>query len=149
MRNRSPVQIAALLVGIAFLAVGILGFIPGITTNYGDLTFVGEDSEAMLLGIFKVNILHNLIHLAFGLIGLTLAATAVGARSFLVVGGIVYLALWIFGLVIDLDEPVNFVSLNTADNWLHFALGAAMLVLGLVLGRDVARDRVVARERGI
>jgi Domain of unknown function (DUF4383) len=147
MQNRSPVQVAALIVGIAFLAVGILGFIPGITTNYDELKFVGEDSEAMLLGIFKVNILHNLVHLAFGLIGLTLAATATGARSFLIVGGIVYLVLWIFGLVIDLDEPINFVSLNTADNWLHFALGAGMLVLGLVLGRDVARDGFVVGER--
>jgi hypothetical protein len=143
MRERHPVQLAALAVGAVFLLVGILGFIPGITTNYDTMTFAGHDSEAELLGIFQVNVLHNIVHLLFGLAGLALARTAVNARLYLIGGGIVYLALWIFGLVIPLDEPINFVALNTADNWLHFVLGVGMVGLGWALGRDLERARLV------
>ena len=60
MNDRSMLQTLTLLLGIVFLAVGILGFIPGITTHYGDLSFAGDDSASKLLGIFQVSVLHNL-----------------------------------------------------------------------------------------
>ncbi|OXM71393.1 MULTISPECIES: DUF4383 domain-containing protein [Amycolatopsis] len=127
---RRPVQAAATIVAAVFLLVGILGFIPGITTNYGDLTFAGHHSRAMLLGVFAVSILHNLVHLLFGIVGLALARTPGGARGFLVLGGFVYLLLWVYGLVIDQNSGANFVPLNNADNWLHLALGVGMIALG-------------------
>jgi hypothetical protein len=129
------VQRASLAVGIVFIVVGILGFIPGITTNYDVLLIAGHESEALLLGIFQVSILHNLVHLLFGIAGIALARTAVGARNFLIWGGVVYLVLWLYGLFIDQDAAVNFVPLNTADNWLHLVLGLGMIVLGVTLGR--------------
>ncbi len=144
MRNRSPLQVAALAVGGVFLLVGILGFIPGITTNYDTMGFVGHESEAKLLGIFQVNILHNVVHLLFGVLGLAAAKAWESSRLFLVGGGAVYLVLWVYGLVIDFESVANFVSLNTADNWLHLLLGVGMVVLGLALGRGVARDRRAA-----
>ncbi|MHC3390756.1 DUF4383 domain-containing protein [Streptomyces lavendulocolor] len=133
--TRTPVQQAALLVGIVFLLVGVLGFIPGITTDYDSLEFASHDSEAKLLGVFQVSVLHNLVHVLFGLAGLTMARTAPAARSYLVVGGLIYLALWLYGLFIDHESSANFVPVNTADNWLHFALGVGMVALGLLLGR--------------
>ncbi len=142
MTNRSPLQLAALAVGGVFLLVGILGFIPGITTNYADMTFVGHDSDAKLLGLFQVNVLHNIVHLLFGVAGLALARTWESSRLFLVGGGAVYLVLWLYGLVIDLNSAANFVSLNTADNWLHLFLGVGMVGLGLALGRTRAGNRV-------
>ncbi len=144
MTNRTPLQLAALAVGAVFLLVGILGFIPGITTNYGDMTFVGHDSEAKLLGLFQVNVLHNIVHLLFGVAGLVLARAWESSRLFLIGGGAVYLVLWLYGLVIDLNSTANFVSLNTADNWLHLFLGIGMVGLGLALGRTQARSRVAA-----
>ena len=129
--SRTTVQKAALAVGAVFLLVGVLGFIPGITTNYDTMQFAGHESQAKLLGIFQVSILHNIVHLLFGLAGVLLARTVPGARSFLVGGGIVYLVLWLYGLLIGHDSPANFVPLNTADNWLHFFLGAGMIALGL------------------
>jgi len=66
MRDRTPVQSLAALVGLVFLLVGILGFIPGITSHYSDLGFAGHDSTAKLLGIFQTSVLHNIIHIAFG-----------------------------------------------------------------------------------
>jgi hypothetical protein len=59
--------------GAVFLAVGVLGFVPGITTHYDQLTFAGHHSDAALLGIFNVSVLHNLVHLAFGVAGIALA----------------------------------------------------------------------------
>ncbi|WP_181958467.1 DUF4383 domain-containing protein [Nonomuraea diastatica] len=136
--TRSPVQLAALVVGLVFLLVGVLGFIPGITTNYGDLQFAGHHSDAMLLGIFQVSILHNIVHLLFGIAGVTLARSWSGARGYLIVGGIIYLVLWLYGLLINQDSAVNFVPVNTADNWLHLVLGVGMIALGVLLTRGRA-----------
>jgi len=136
--DRSPVQKAAGLVGVVFLVVGIAGFIPGVTTHYSDMSFAGHDSTAKLLGIFMVSVLHNIVHLLFGVAGLALARRADTARNYLVVGGVIYLVLWIYGLVIDKTSSANFVPVNTADNWLHFVLGAGMIALGLALGRRAA-----------
>lgn len=134
--RRSPIQMAAAAVGVVFLLVGILGFVPGITSNFDDIEFVGHESEAELLGIFQVNILHNLVHLIFGVFGLLLARTAPLARSYLLLGGVVYLVLWLYGMVIDLDTSWNFVSLNTADNWLHAGLGVGMVALGALVPKE-------------
>ncbi len=79
-RTRSLVQLAALVVGAVFLLVGVLGFIPGITTHYATLTFAGHDSGAQLVGLFNVSVLHNIVHLLFGVAGLALARTATSAR---------------------------------------------------------------------
>ena len=131
----APVQIAALVVGAAFLLTGVLGFIPGITTNFDMLSFAGHHSGAKLLGLFEVSVLHNVVHLAFGVAGLALARTFGGARRFLLGSGAIYLALTLLGLVIDHESPANFVPVNAADNWLHLVLAIAMIVLGIVLGR--------------
>ena len=131
----TPVQAAAALVGAGFLLVGVLGFIPGITTDYDSLAGAGHESHAKLLGIFQVSVLHNIVHLLFGAAGLAMARSASTARAFLVGGGAVYLVLWLYGLLVDKTSQANFVPLNTADDWLHFVLGLGMIALGVVLGR--------------
>jgi hypothetical protein len=137
--TRTAVQKAALAVAAVFALVGIAGFIPGLTTNYDTMTFAGHESQAMLLGVFAVSILHNLVHLAFGVAGFVMARTVNGAYWYLVGGGAVYLVLWLYGLVIDHDSSANFVPLNNADNWLHLLLGVGMIGLGLALRRSPRR----------
>src|SRR5215212_10727020 len=95
--TRTPIQTAALVVGIVFLLIGILGFIPGITTNYSDMAFATHESDARLLGIFQVSILHNIVHLLFGAAGLVMARTPLAARNFLLYAGIVYF-LFFYGI---------------------------------------------------
>ena len=129
-------QKAAAAVGVVFLLVGVLGFVPGITTNYGQLLFAGHESGALLLGIFQVSILHNIVHLLFGVAGLVLARRWEGARLFLIGGGVIYLVLWVYGLVVGQEHQANFVPLNTADDWLHFVLGVGMIAVGLVLSKE-------------
>lgn len=133
--RRAPIRTATLLVGVVFLLVGVLGFIPGVTTHYDQMDLAGHHSMAMLLGLFSTSVLHNIVHLLYGVVGLLMARTVATARAYLLVGGAIYLALWIYGLVIDQQSIANFVPLNTADNWLHFGLGVGMVVLGLILDR--------------
>ncbi|MDN4171842.1 DUF4383 domain-containing protein [Nocardioides sp. SOB77] len=121
---------AALVYGAVFVLVGIAGFIPGITTNYDHLEFAGHESHAELLGIFQVSILHNIVHLLFGVVGLAVARKATASAAYLVGGGFVYLLLWVYGLAVGHGSDANFVPLNTADNWLHLALALTMLALG-------------------
>jgi Domain of unknown function (DUF4383) len=128
----SWVRMAAAAVGVAFLVAGVAGFIPGITTNLDGLELAGHESGAELLGLFQVSILHNVVHLIFGVAGLALARSATTATQYLIWGGAIYLVLWFYGLVIDQQGTGNFVPLNDADNWLHLGLGLAMLLLGLV-----------------
>jgi hypothetical protein len=130
----TPVQTAATVVGIVFLLVGVAGFIPGVTTDFDMMEVAGHESEAMLLGVFQVSVLHNIVHLLFGVAGLALARTAAGARNYLIWGGIVYAVLWLYGLFVDHDSSANFVPLNNADDWLHLVLAAGMVLLGVLLG---------------
>jgi len=130
-------------VGATFLLVGVLGFIPGITSGYSDLSFAGHTSDAKLLGIFQVSILHNIVHLLFGVVGLAMARTTAGAVNYLIGGGVVYLVLWIYGLLVGSESAANFVPVNTADDWLHFVLGLGMIALG-VLGRNAASRSTAA-----
>jgi hypothetical protein len=132
---RTNVQKAAAIVGVVFLLVGVLGFIPGITTNFGDLSFAGHDSDAKLFGLFQVSILHNIVHLLFGIAGLALARTASQARTYLVFGGVIYLVLFVYGLIVGQESAANFVPVNTADDILHLILGIGMIGLGLALTR--------------
>lgn len=133
--HRDPVQVVALIYGVVFLIVGVAGFVPGLTSDVDSMEFAGHHSEAMLLGIFQVSILHNIVHLLYGLAGLLLARASRPARLYLLVGGITYLALWLYGLVIDKESAANFVPLNSADDWLHLGLGVTMVGLSFLPGR--------------
>jgi hypothetical protein len=139
--TRYPVQKAALAVAVVFLLIGVLGFIPGITTHYGDMTFAGHHSEAKLLGVFQVSVLHNIVHLLFGLAGLAMARTVANARLYLVGGGVIYLILWLYGLIVSQNSGANFVPLNSPDDWLHFVLGVGMIALGVLTTRRAAAVR--------
>lgn len=79
--------------------------------------------------------MHNIVHLLFGVAGLAMSRQSRTATAYLIGGGVIYLLLWIYGLVIDKQSSANFVPLNSADDWLHLGLGAGMIALGMLLGR--------------
>ncbi|MCC3763363.1 DUF4383 domain-containing protein [Glycomyces sp. TRM65418] len=137
--GRAPVQVVTMFVALVFLLVGLLGFVPGITSDFDSMTFAGHHSSAELFGIFEVSVLHNIVHLLFGIAGFLLARSVRGSLMFLFVGGAIYLVLWLYGLLIDLDSAANFVPVNNADNWLHLVLGVGMIGLGAIFGRGAKR----------
>ena len=127
------VQGAAVLIAAAFLTIGALGFIPGATAHLDQLQWAGHHSGAQLFGMFAVSGLHNVVHLASGVIGFIFARTYAASRAYLLGGGLVYCALWLYGLFMNQNSALNIMPLNNADNWLHFAIGVVMVVLGLTL----------------
>lgn len=144
--RRTAIQSAALVVGIVFLVVGIAGFIPGLTSDYADLGMAGHHSSAMLLGLFQVSVLHNVVHLLFGVAGILAARRWSASRSYLIGGGVVYLVLWLYGLFVEKTSAANFVPLNRADDWLHLLLGLGMVALGLLLGRRREEHAVAGHD---
>jgi hypothetical protein len=132
----TPVQKTALIVGIVFLLVGIAGFIPGVTHSAEHLHGAGADSEALLLGVFQVSVLHNFVHLAFAVAGIAVAARARASRMYLIIGGLVYLVVWLYGLIAVGNDQLNFIPVNNADNWLHLVLAVGMVLLGIFVGRE-------------
>ncbi|MFI5925495.1 DUF4383 domain-containing protein [Micromonospora sp. NPDC051543] len=133
--GKPPVRRAASTASVVFLLIGVLGFVPGITSGTQNLRFAGHTSGAFLFGAFQVSVLHNLVHLLFGVVGLALARTVGGARTFLVGGGAVYLVLWLYGLAVDHDTGANVLPVNAADGWLHLGLGLGLIALGLLTAR--------------
>jgi hypothetical protein len=100
-----------------------------------------HESEAQLLGLFQVSILHNIVHLLFGVAWLVLARTVSGARNYPVWGGVIYLVLFVYRLIVGQQSEANFVPVNPADDVLHLVLRVGMIALGLALTR---RSRVVS-----
>jgi hypothetical protein len=128
MRDRSLAQILALVFGIAGLAAGILGFIPGITTHLGDIKFAGNDSPSELFGLFQVSVLHNIVHMLIGIAGIAFARTWDSARTYLLGAGVIYVVLFIYGLFVGNNDDANFVPIDNADDVLHLVLAIALLV---------------------
>jgi hypothetical protein len=127
------VQGAAVLVAAAFVIIGVLGFVPGSTSHLDQLQWAGHHSGAELFGTFTVSGVLNVIHLGSGVIGFIFARTYAASRAYLLAGGLAYFALWLYGLLMAPGSALNILSLNNADNWLHFGLGVAMLVFGVTL----------------
>src|ERR671912_476339 len=132
----SMVRAVASVFGIAFLAVGVLGFILNPTG--------GE-----LLGIFAVNVAHNLVHVAFGVLGIA-AAYAGWSRLYLQGVGVIYLLLCVLGFIPGLyvgeDMLLGLVHINLADNFLHLVLGGAAAFFGFApqhVGRGSSTTRKV------
>ncbi len=134
---RVPMHAFAASSGLLFLLVGIAGFIPGVTSNYDELELAGPESGAELLGLLEVSVLHNIVHLLFA-VGLIAAARYAWARLYLLGGGVAYLGVFIYGVLVDHDSEANFLPLNDADNVFHLVLGLAMIGLG-VLGSGLAK----------
>lgn len=135
-----PVQILAALAGIAFIVFGVVGF---TRTGVGDWS-----THSFVLG-FSVNPLHNLVHVAVGVLGLLMALGSGLARLYgwlLFVG---YGALFVWGLMITgilaqnpASEFGNPLALNTNDNWLHLGLA----IFGLLLAVVPARRKLIEEE---
>jgi len=134
-RDKTLAQKLALLWGATFLLVGVLGFIPGITSNFDDIAFAGKDSDAELLGLFQVSVLHNIVHALFG-VGILMSRTWEAAKNYLLGSAIVYVILLIYGLITDQNDDANFVPMNSGDDWLHLGLALGLLASYLVSRRD-------------
>ena len=123
----------AIIFGAAFLAAGVLGFVPGITT------------DQMLLSLFHVNAAHNVVHMLSGVIALWAGLTSTGAsRLYFRVFGVVYALVTLLGLYVGNGMLLGMIANNMADVGLHFVIAVAALVLGFVYKEPAAT--ATARE---
>lgn len=122
----------ALLLGIIYALVGVLGFIPGLLheppANAPDL--VVSTNYGYLLGLFPVNILHTLFHLAIGIWGILAAKEIHAARKYARVVAIAYGILTIFGLIPGLRTVFGLLPLQGHDVWLHALTAIAAAYFG-------------------
>lgn len=125
------VKSLALLFGIVFLVVGILGFVPAVTSGMPDMP--------MLLGIFHVNTVHNIVHLASGAVFLLCGLAGAGpSRTFFKIFGIVYALVAVLGFMNPAGPLLGMISNNPADNYLHTALAVVMLLIGFGTAKQTA-----------
>ena len=137
--KRTQVQVGALVVGVAFLLVGVLGFVPGVTQSYETMRFASHHSDAQILGLFQVSVLHNLVHLVFGVAGVLLARSTRTAINYLRIGGLIYVVFFLYGIEVPQMSAANFLPMDDADDGLHAVLGFGMIALAIVLSRDSGR----------
>jgi hypothetical protein len=120
------VRLLALVLGVVYTLVGILGFIP--TFLRGNLTDVNGPLAGNLLGIFAVNWFHSLAHLLIGLAGLAVYRSYTNSRTYALVIGIAYALLFLLGLLSGRVGTLGgLLPLNGADDILHIVTAAVLL----------------------
>jgi hypothetical protein len=124
-------QTIAKLFGWVFILVGVLGF----------LGFAGGtmsmSTSSNLLGLFPVNLVHNIVHILIGLWGLNAARTATGATAFCKQAGVLYLLLAIIGFAAP-DVLASIVPLGGNDRILHLVLALVLCYFGFMGGSNQA-----------
>ena len=131
----TTLQKLAGLFGVIFIVVAVLGFI-----SPGGMVMAVEPTTGMVLGVFPVNLLHNVVHLLFGVWGLLAYGSCSGSKSFFTIAGFIYVVLTCVGFL----SPTGFglVPVGGADIWLHAVLAIAMLGIGLTAKPDSAAATV-------
>ena len=118
----------ALVYGVVFLLVGIAGFVPGLVSPpQAGAEVALETMFGRLFGLFPINWLHNLVHIAFGIWGLAVYRSYPGARNYARAVAVIYAVLAVMGVIPVLNTTFGLVPLYGHDVWLHIllALGAA------------------------
>ena len=135
----------AMIFGIVFLLVGAGGFVPGLTT----MDHMGHPADADVtmrtmfgyeLGMFPVNLLHNIVHLLFGIWGV-MAARGAGARGYFRAVAVIYAVLAVMGLIDGLNTTFGLIPLYGADVALHAVLAVVAAYFGFVARDTGATDR--------
>ncbi len=132
---RTTTQLVTIAVSVTVLVIGILGFVPGVTSGLGDITLAGPGTDARLLGWTDVSVLHNVAHITTGILGLVLSRTLAAAEMFLIGTGLVAILLGVYGLVIDAETASNFMPIDRAASWLHLVVGVTLVFLGVAVPR--------------
>ena len=113
----------AMIFGVVFLLVGILGLI-----TPGGMQMGADPAPAVLLGLFSVNVLHNIVHLLFGVWGLVASRSFGGAKTYAQIGGVIYIVLACLGFVAP--TTFGFIPIGGNDIWLHAAAGVVLAAVG-------------------
>jgi hypothetical protein len=111
----------AMITGVVFLAIGLMGFFPGLVSapSPGAPNMAVHTGYGYLLGLFPINILHNFVHMVVGFWGLTASRTLAGSLSFARGLAIFYGLLTIMGLIPGLNTTFGLIPIFGHEIWLH------------------------------
>jgi hypothetical protein len=124
------IETFARIFGIVFLIVGVGGFIPGLTPPHDHPGLAVEAGSGMELGLFPVNVLHNLVHIAFGVWGIAAARSFGASRSYARSVAIAYALLTVMGMIPASNTTFGLVPIYGHDIWLHALLAAVAAYFG-------------------
>jgi hypothetical protein len=117
----------AFLFGLAFIIAGVLGFFPSFAPN-GDL-----------LHCFRVNPMHNIVHLITGIIALSVCfQSSHASKLFFQIFGSIYVLVGIIGFFYIDENIFGLIANNMADVWLHLFIGAISLFIGFGIKEKTA-----------
>lgn len=137
----------ALILGIGFLAAGILGFVPQLVTHPADQpTLRIEAAHGNLFGLFPVNVLHNLVHLIFGVWGVVVWRSFAASRVYCRSVAIIYAVLTVLGLIPGVNTLFGLVPLHGNDIWLHAVIAIAAAYFGYATLSTVEAPGPAARR---
>ena len=147
------VRYFALVLGIIFLLVGVMGFLPApfVQPATGDMHNVTvHANHGYLLGIFPVNALHNAVHLLFGLWGVLAYRSFDGSRVYARSVAVVYALLAVMGLISagNVNTTFGLIPIHGNDVWLHAVIALAAAYFGFAPARDTVADRAVVTDTG-
>lgn len=112
----------AILFGIVFIVIGVLGFFPDFTPH------------GKLFDIFSVNSMHNAVHIISGVIALLCGlSSGLAAKIYFIIFGIIYAVLAVLGFMHGDTMLLGMIANNTADSWLHAAIAILSLYFGFFL----------------
>ena len=122
----------ALFYGVVFLLIGIMGMIPGITPPHEDPNMVVQTGLGLAMGLFPVNVIHNVVHVVFGVWGLAASRTYTAARGYARAVAVIYALLAVMGLIgaAGINTTFGLVPLYGHDVWLHALLAAGAAYFG-------------------
>lgn len=122
----------ALIFGIVFAVVGVAGFIPPFVAAPAadEPTLVVEAARGRLLGLFPVNVLHDLVHLAFGIWGIVAYRSFSASKLYAKAVAVIYAVLVVMGFIPVLNTTFGLIPLYGNDIWLHAGLGIIAAYFG-------------------
>lgn len=134
------VRTFALVMGVAFLLIGVLGFVPPLLTQHAEGThdLRVRAFEGYLFGLFHVNVLHSLVHVIFGIMGLAMARRFDSARLYARIVAVSYGLLAIMGLIPVLNTVFGLIPIHGHDVWLHALIAAAAAYFGFAAPAETA-----------
>ena len=134
------VRTFAMVMGVAFLLVGAMGFVPQLLwhpagAHEGHAVQINA-FEGYLLGLFHVNVLHSLVHVLFGVMGVVMSRSFDSARLYARIVAVGYGLLTVMGLIPALDTVFGLIPIHGHDAWLHAAIALVSAYFGFAGARD-------------
>jgi hypothetical protein len=127
-------RLFALVFGIVFLLAGASGFIPGLLhpVPAGAPPLTVATGYGFVMGLLPVNILHNLVHVLFGILGVAAYAGVFAPRVYAQIVAVSYGLLVVLGLVPATNTLFGLVPIYGNDVWLHLVLGLVAAYFGFM-----------------